>query len=241
MFYLQVFVELDTTSFFSRQQTRASNTWVCLFTLIFYKSKHSVHDSQFSYNRIHYLSLLLKIKITCCSFFSRQEDTQRKSKDLSTWYFFRLRVLSVRSWIAQLSCTGQALEKATYPRWDSMFCSEWYKFFWYLFLGFSPAEERIKFPRKMAEKFEALEQQLEMFIENTRQLGIIVGDVQPNRPNVLNQKMLVALTENLHSRQYLVSTYLGLVRHLQLQLFWDIRHTHGDVAPSFCSLWGVVR
>ena len=41
----------------------------------------------------------------------------------------------------------------------------------------------------MAEKFEALEQQLERFIENTRQLGIIVGDFQPQGQHVLNQKM----------------------------------------------------
>ena len=42
---------------------------------------------------------------------------------------------------------------------------------------------------KMADKFEALEQQLEMFIENTRQLGIIVGDFQPQGQPVLNQKL----------------------------------------------------
>ncbi|KAL5022638.1 hypothetical protein ScPMuIL_001793 [Solemya velum] len=41
----------------------------------------------------------------------------------------------------------------------------------------------------MADKFEALEQQLEMFIENTRQLGIIVSDFQPQGQNVLNQKL----------------------------------------------------
>ena len=41
----------------------------------------------------------------------------------------------------------------------------------------------------MAEKFEVLEQQLEMFIENTRHMGIIVGDFQPQGQNVLNQKM----------------------------------------------------
>ena len=46
---------------------------------------------------------------------------------------------------------------------------------------------------KMADKFEALEQQLEMFIENTRQLGIIVGDFQPQGQPVLNQKLYVIL------------------------------------------------
>lgn len=40
-----------------------------------------------------------------------------------------------------------------------------------------------------ADKFDALEQQLEMFIENTRQMGIIVEDFQPQGQNVLNQKM----------------------------------------------------
>jgi len=42
---------------------------------------------------------------------------------------------------------------------------------------------------KMADKFEALEQQLELFIENTRQLAIIVGDFQPQGQTVLNQKL----------------------------------------------------
>jgi len=43
----------------------------------------------------------------------------------------------------------------------------------------------------MADKFEALEQQLELFIENTRQLAIIVGDFQPQGQSVLNQKLWV--------------------------------------------------
>ncbi|KAK2193611.1 hypothetical protein NP493_11g09027 [Ridgeia piscesae] len=46
----------------------------------------------------------------------------------------------------------------------------------------------------MADKFEALEQQLEMFIENTRQLGIIVGDFQPQGQPVLNQKLHTMVT-----------------------------------------------
>ena len=40
-----------------------------------------------------------------------------------------------------------------------------------------------------ADRFEALEQRLEMFIENTRQLGIIVSDFQPQGQSVLNQKL----------------------------------------------------
>ncbi|CAG5131081.1 unnamed protein product [Candidula unifasciata] len=47
----------------------------------------------------------------------------------------------------------------------------------------------------MAEKFEALEQQLELFIENTRQMGIIVSDFQPQGQNVLNQKIQMMVTE----------------------------------------------
>ncbi|XP_076449937.1 mediator of RNA polymerase II transcription subunit 10-like [Babylonia areolata] len=41
----------------------------------------------------------------------------------------------------------------------------------------------------MAEKFDALEQRLEIFIENTRQIGIVVSDFQPQGQNVLNQKL----------------------------------------------------
>ena len=41
----------------------------------------------------------------------------------------------------------------------------------------------------MADKFEMLEQQLELFIENTRQIGIVVSDFQPQGQNVLNQKL----------------------------------------------------
>lgn len=46
----------------------------------------------------------------------------------------------------------------------------------------------------MAEKFEALEQQLELFIENTRQLGIIVSDFQPQGQTVLGQKISTMIT-----------------------------------------------
>ncbi len=41
----------------------------------------------------------------------------------------------------------------------------------------------------MAEKFEVLEQNLEMFIENTRHMGIIVSDFQPQGQAVLNSKL----------------------------------------------------
>ncbi|KAJ8302696.1 hypothetical protein KUTeg_019092 [Tegillarca granosa] len=46
------------------------------------------------------------------------------------------------------------------------------------------------------DRFEALEQQLELFIENTRQLGIIVSDFQPQGQNVLNQKFYIDQGKN---------------------------------------------
>lgn len=41
----------------------------------------------------------------------------------------------------------------------------------------------------MADKYEALEESLEQFIENVRQLGIIVSDFQSQGQSVLNQKI----------------------------------------------------
>ncbi|XP_069075807.1 mediator of RNA polymerase II transcription subunit 10 isoform X2 [Pleurodeles waltl] len=41
----------------------------------------------------------------------------------------------------------------------------------------------------MAEKFDNLEEQLEKFVENIRQLGIIVSDFQPSSQAGLNQKL----------------------------------------------------
>ncbi|KAK2162236.1 hypothetical protein LSH36_101g01019 [Paralvinella palmiformis] len=47
----------------------------------------------------------------------------------------------------------------------------------------------------MADKFEQLEQQLELFIENARQMGIIVSDFQPQGgQSVLNQKLHTMVT-----------------------------------------------
>lgn len=42
---------------------------------------------------------------------------------------------------------------------------------------------------RMASSLENLETQLEMFIENVRQIHIIVSDFQPQSQNVLNQKL----------------------------------------------------
>lgn len=43
----------------------------------------------------------------------------------------------------------------------------------------------------MASSLENLETQLELFIENVRQIHIIVSDFQPQSQNVLNQKLYV--------------------------------------------------
>lgn len=48
---------------------------------------------------------------------------------------------------------------------------------------------------RMASSLENLETQLELFIENVRQIRIIVGDFQPQGQNVLNQKMYVLLLD----------------------------------------------
>lgn len=41
----------------------------------------------------------------------------------------------------------------------------------------------------MSNQLDSLETSLEMFIENVRQIRIIVSDFQPQGQNVLNQKM----------------------------------------------------
>ena len=46
--------------------------------------------------------------------------------------------------------------------------------------------------QKMSTPLENLENQLELFIENVRQVKIIVSDFQPQGQSVLNQKMSVA-------------------------------------------------
>lgn len=49
----------------------------------------------------------------------------------------------------------------------------------------------------MAEKFDNLEEHLEKFVENIRQLGIIVSDFQPSSQTGLNQKLWVRRAEPL--------------------------------------------
>lgn len=51
----------------------------------------------------------------------------------------------------------------------------------------------------MAEKFDNLEEHLEKFIENIRQLGIIVSDFQPSSQAGLNQKLWVMFYRDRHS------------------------------------------
>uniref|UniRef100_A0A8C7T2E6 Mediator of RNA polymerase II transcription subunit 10 n=1 Tax=Oncorhynchus mykiss TaxID=8022 RepID=A0A8C7T2E6_ONCMY len=46
----------------------------------------------------------------------------------------------------------------------------------------------------MAEKFDNLEEHLEKFVENIRQMGIIVSDFQPSSQTGLNQKLNYMIT-----------------------------------------------
>ncbi|CAG5892213.1 mediator of RNA polymerase II transcription subunit 10 [Menidia menidia] len=65
----------------------------------------------------------------------------------------------------------------------------------------------------MAEKFDNLEEHLEKFIENIRQLGIIVSDFQPSSQTVLNQKlnfMISGLQDIDKCRQQLVEINVPL-------------------------------
>ena len=61
----------------------------------------------------------------------------------------------------------------------------------------------------MAERLDDLEQHLEMFIESSRQLGIIASDFQPQGQNVLNGKMYVCMTNGD------VVLFIIFVLHLQ--------------------------
>lgn len=61
---------------------------------------------------------------------------------------------------------------------------------------------------KMASSLENLETQLEMFIENVRQIRIIVGDFQPQGQNVLNQKMWVFYYFIVDEDQYKYAIHL---------------------------------
>lgn len=49
--------------------------------------------------------------------------------------------------------------------------------------------EAVRAAMAMAEKFDSLEEHLEKFVENIRQLGIIVSDFQPSSQAGLNQKL----------------------------------------------------
>ena len=49
--------------------------------------------------------------------------------------------------------------------------------------------EPVRAAMAMAEKFDSLEEHLEKFVENIRQLGIIVSDFQPSSQAGLNQKL----------------------------------------------------
>ncbi|KDR16737.1 mediator of RNA polymerase II transcription subunit 10 [Zootermopsis nevadensis] len=68
----------------------------------------------------------------------------------------------------------------------------------------------------MANSLENLETQLELFIENVRQIRIIVGDFQPQGQNVLNQK-IQSLVHGLQEIDKLKS--LPQEVHIPLEVF----------------------
>ncbi|XP_011378322.1 mediator of RNA polymerase II transcription subunit 10 [Pteropus vampyrus] len=73
----------------------------------------------------------------------------------------------------------------------------------------------------MAEKFDHLEEHLEKFVENIRQLGIIVSDFQPSSQAGLNQKLnevasgLMSILRVL-TEMFPVSRYIDQGRNPQL-------------------------
>nr|CAD7412335.1 unnamed protein product [Timema cristinae]CAD7415383.1 unnamed protein product [Timema poppensis]CAD7435192.1 unnamed protein product [Timema monikensis]CAD7460896.1 unnamed protein product [Timema tahoe] len=68
----------------------------------------------------------------------------------------------------------------------------------------------------MASSLENIETQLELFIENVRQIRIIVGDFQPQGQNVLNQK-IQALVQGLQEVDKLKTQVQDV--HVPLEVF----------------------
>lgn len=62
----------------------------------------------------------------------------------------------------------------------------------------------------MMSQLENLESSLELFIENVRQLGIIVSDFQPQGQTILNQKMYVAVLY-----LFLLHLFSTVIQHMQ--------------------------
>ena len=60
---------------------------------------------------------------------------------------------------------------------------------WYISVYITCRLRSPKMAEEKTEPFELLEQTIEQFVETTRQIGIIVSDVQPGSQGVLNQKM----------------------------------------------------
>uniref|UniRef100_A0A3B1IW89 Mediator of RNA polymerase II transcription subunit 10 n=1 Tax=Astyanax mexicanus TaxID=7994 RepID=A0A3B1IW89_ASTMX len=74
----------------------------------------------------------------------------------------------------------------------------------------------------MAEKFDNLEEHLEKFIENIRQMGIIVSDFQPSSQTGLNQKlnfMITGLQDVEKCRQQLNDIHVPLEAFENLKVF----------------------
>ncbi|KAL6267021.1 mediator of RNA polymerase II transcription subunit 10 [Pogonomyrmex barbatus] len=70
----------------------------------------------------------------------------------------------------------------------------------------------------MASTLENLEAQLELFIENVRQIRIIVSDFQPQGQNVLNQK-IQGLVNGLQEIDKLKSQVQSQEIHVPLEVF----------------------
>nr|CAD7612722.1 unnamed protein product [Timema genevievae] len=68
----------------------------------------------------------------------------------------------------------------------------------------------------MASSLENIETQLELFIENVRQIRIIVGDFQPQGQNVLNQK-IQAMVQGLQEVDKLKTQVQDV--HVPLEVF----------------------
>lgn len=88
----------------------------------------------------------------------------------------------------------------------------------------------------MAERFDNLEEHLEKFIENIRQLGIIVSDFQPSSQAGLNQKLWVVFYWERYSGTYPENEHCvnAFCRFLLSEISWYLDYkTSRSVVSSF--------
>lgn len=86
----------------------------------------------------------------------------------------------------------------------------------------------------MAERFDNLEEHLEKFIENIRQLGIIVSDFQPSSQAGLNQKLWVVFYWERYSGTYQANEHCvnAFCRFLLLEISWYLDYKTSRSAVS---------